>query len=413
MELPTTRDTTGPKLGLTVALSLAMLLASLGTSIANIALPSMAAAFAAPFNAVQAVVTAYLVALTVAVLIAGRLGDSRGLKPMLALGLALFTAASVLCALAPTLPLLVGARALQGAGAAFLMTLAMALMRQTANEASIGRAMGLLGTVSAIGTALGPTLGGVLLPIAGWRGVFWVQVPLAVITLLLVLIKLPNDKPQHGRVPAGRWAAPDWTLVPSLFANVLVAAVMMATLVVGPFYLALALGLKPAAVGLVMAAGPAISIMSGVPSGRLVDRWGSARVIALGLVLLASGAVVMAVLPGRAGVAGYLLAILVLTPGYQLFQAANNTAVLADIARERRGTVSGLLSLSRNIGLIAGASAMGAVFAFGAGVEDIARASAPAVTSGLRLTFVIAAALMVVALVLTVRRSDVAMEKNP
>lgn len=389
----------------TLALALAMLLASLGTSIANIALPSLAQAFAAPFHEVQAVVVAYLASLTAAVVFAGRLGDSRGLKPMMVTGLVLFTLASLLCALAPSLALLVAARALQGIGAAFLMTLAMALMRQTASPAGIGRAMGLLGTVSAIGTALGPALGGMLIPLTGWRGVFWVQVPLAVFTLLLVAVALPADVARGGRNPLRLWPALDRALLPSLFANVMVAAIMMASLVVGPFYLALALGLKPATVGLIMAVGPVISMVSGVPSGRLVDRLGSGRVILLGLLLLAFGAVFMAVLPGVMGIAGFLLAVIALTPGYQLFQAANNTAALADVPYDRRGTVSGLLSLSRNIGLIAGASAMGAVFAAGVGSDDFARAPAAAIEAGLRLTFIVAAAMMILTFALAVRRT--------
>ena len=387
----------------TVALSLAMLLASLGTSIANIALPELAHAFAAPFREVQAVVVVYLAALTVAVIIAGRLGDSRGLKPMLVAGLMLFTIASALCAMAPTLWLLVAARALQGIGAAFLMTLAMALMRQTAGEAHVGRAMGLLGTVSALGTALGPTLGGVLIPFTGWQGIFWVQVPLALVTLLLVVAKLPHEPAKRRLQAPGLWSALDRSLLPMLFANVLVAAVMMTTLVVGPFYLALAAGLGPAAVGLVMAAGPAISIVSGIPSGRLVDHWGSDRVSVVGLSLLALGAVLLAFLPGPAGVAGYLLGILALTPGYQLFQAANNTAALAKVGSEQRGTASGLLSLSRNLGLIAGASLMGAVFAWGVGTADFTQASGPAFNAGMNLTFLLAAAMMALALAITLR----------
>lgn len=384
-----------------VSLSLAMLLASLGTSIANIALPSLAHAFAAPFHDVQAVVVAYLAALTVAVIFAGRLGDRLGLKSMLVTGLVIFAVASLLCGLAPTLWMLVAARALQGIGAAFMMTLAMALMRDTAGEAHVGRAMGLLGTVSALGTALGPTLGGLIIPLAAWRGVFWVQVPLAVLALVLVVLGIPAEAANRKAPAAGTWPVMDRGLVPMLLANVLVAAVMMASLVASPFYLAVALGLSPTAVGLVMAAGPVISMFSGVPSGRLVDHWGSAPVGVLGLLLLALGAVALALLPGLAGMAGYLAAVLVLTPGYQLFQSANNTAALAGVPKAQRGTVSGLLGLSRNLGLIAGASGMGAVFALAVGTQDLAHAGAPAFDSGMKITFLLAAAMMALALALT------------
>jgi MFS family permease len=403
------RDTTTTEAAVTFVLALAMLLASLGTSIANIALPSLAEAFAAPFAEVQAVVIAYLGGLTVTVVVAGGLGDTLGLRPMLLLGLCIFALASLGCALAPTLWLLIAARALQGIGAAFLMVLSMALMRQSAQAARLGRAMGLLGTVSALGTALGPSLGGVLIGMTGWRGLFWVQVPLAVLALMLAYLWLPQGT-RRGRLPAARfWRVVDAELARGLLVNSLVAAVMMTTLVVGPFYLSLGLGLSAAQVGFVMAIGPGISILSGFPAGRLVDGWGAAWVLRLGLALLALGAVLLALLPERIGLAGYILAVAVLTPGYQLFQAANNTAALAEVAAEHRGTVSGLLTLSRNIGLVLGASVMGAVFAYGVGSATFAGASVLALEAGMRLTFLLATGLMVLALaVIGRRRSGVA-----
>lgn len=398
MEQAEPRASTRTRTGLTITLALAILLASLGTSIANIALPTLAEAFSAPFGQVQVVVVAYLAALTVSVVIAGRLGDRYGLKPMLVAGLVVVAAASLLCAVAPDLWLLICARALQGSGAAFLMTLAMALMRQTADDTRIGQAMGLLGTVSALGTALGPSLGGLLLPLTGWRGIFWVQVPLAILALILTVTKLPDESGKRKARSASPWSMMDGSLAPNLAVNILVAAVMMTTLVVGPFYLTLNLGLEAMHVGLVMAVGPAIAIFSGVPSGRLVDSWGSHRVLAIGLILLAAGAFLLALVPNMAGVGGYLLAIIVLTPGYQLFQAANNTAALADVPKERRGTVSGALNLSRNIGLIAGAWLMGNVFAFGVGTGEFAHATPSAIAAGMRLTFLLAGGMMLVAI---------------
>lgn len=383
---------------ITITLALSMGLAALGTSIANIALPALALAFAAPFPQVQAIVVGYLVALTISVVAAGRLGDRFGLRRMLVVGLVIFALSSLLCALAPGLWLLVAARALQGVGAAFLMTLAMALMRQTAAEARIGRAMGLLGTISALGTALGPVLGGLLIPVAGWRGLFWVQVPLATLALVMAWMALPADQAAKRPTSARAPRILNRGLVPNLTINLLVAAVMMTTLVVGPFYLGFGLGLSPTATGLAMAVGPAISILGGVPAGQLVDRWGAGRMLAVGLILLSVGAFGMALLPGAIGLAGYVLAIAVLAPGYQIFQAANNTAALADVPKDQRGTASGLLNLSRNAGLIAGASAMGAVFAFGVGSTNLAQASPTAIGAGLRLTFLLAGALMVAAI---------------
>jgi MFS family permease len=190
----------------------------------------------------------------------------------------------------------------------------------------------------------------------------------------------------------------DASLSGSLATNVLVSTVMMATLVVGPFYLSRGLGLNLAVVGVVMSIGPVISALSGLPAGRVVDRFGASGMVILGLVAMAAGSIALSVLPAWFGLAGYVTAIIILTPGYQLFQAANNTVVMLDVPSEQRGVMSGLLSLSRNLGLITGASVIGAVFAFASATTDLTTAAPEAVAAGLRMTFAVAAALMVVAL---------------
>lgn len=446
--------------GALAALALSMLLGSLGTSIANVALPTLAEAFDASFDAVQWVVLAYLLSITVVIVSAGRLGDIVGHRRLLLAGLVLFTAASAACGLAPTLGLLIGARAVQGLGAAVLMALAVALVRETAARDRTGRAMGMLGTMSAVGTALGPSLGGLLIAGPGWRAVFLVMVPLGVANVVLAWRYLPGGAPDgagaRGRfdvvgtlllaaalgayalaVTAGggardprggalllvaalgggafvlveaRGGSPlirlaafrDATLSAGLVMNALVATVMMATLVVGPFYLSLALGLDAGLVGIVMAVGPVISALSGIPAGRIVDRRGAPSTVTAGLVLMAVGSLALAVLPALAGVAGYIAALALLTPGYQLFQAANNTVVMVEVEPDRRGAVSGLLSLARNLGLITGAAVLGAVFAAAAATTEITTAAPGAITRGMQVTFALASALVVVALVASI-----------
>lgn len=391
------------KPGITLTLALAILSASLGTSIANIALPTLTAVFSAPFAQVQAVVIAYLAAMALSVVIAGRLGDRYGLKPVFITGLGLFAIASLLCAIAPQLWSLIGARALQGIGAAFLMTLGMALLRQTAGEKHVGRAMGIVGTVSALGTALGPSVGGFLLAIAGWRSLFWIQIPLVTIVLFMAFTLLPATPVKEKASLSGGLSLRNTTLLSNLTINAAVTAVIMTTLIVGPYYLGLGLGLKETLVGLVMAIGPAVATFSGIPSGRLVDTWGFRRALTAGLSLVITGTFMLAILPNLLGVTGYILAIIVLTPGYQLFQAANNTATLAEVPGNQRGTVSGLLNLSRNIGLIAGASIMGQVFALGVGTEDFTHAAPASLANGMQLTFFLAGAMVLVAIAFTRR----------
>jgi MFS family permease len=194
-------------------------------------------------------------------------------------------------------------------------------------------------------------------------------------------------------------------LAAGLTINLLVATVMMATLVVGPVFLARGLGLPMALVGAVMTVGPVVSSLSGVPSGRMVDAFGPWQVLVAGLGVMGCGAAGLALLPSAFGIAGYVAAIAVLTPGYQMVQAANTTRVMAEAAEDRRGVMSGLLNLSRNLGLVTGASVMGAVFAFGAGGTEVTAAAGAEVGAALRLTFLVALGLVTVgmALALTTR----------
>lgn len=386
--------------GITITLGLSMLLASLGTSIANIALPTLAEVFLLPFIQVQAVVIGYLISLTITVVIAGRLGDRYGCKSMLIVGLIIFSLASLLCSVAPSLWILVAARSFQGIGAAFLMTLAMALTRQTVSKSQLGRAMGMLGTISALGTALGPVLGGFLLVVSGWQSIFGLQFILAGIAIILARVLLPNDYIKK-QIPALTSLQIDQNITPNLMVNSLVAAVMMTTLVIGPFYLSLGLNLDQIQVGLIMGIGPVVAILSGIPSGRLVDRWGSRYIVITGLIFLIIGSSMLAILPKLMGISGYIMPIIILTSGYQLFQAANNTMTLADVPKARQGMVSGLLSLSRNMGLIIGASVMGAIFSFGVGTNQLTHATALAIIDGMQLTFICAGALMVVGLLIS------------
>lgn len=377
--------------GALFSLSLSMLLASLGTSIANVGLPSLVLAFDASFQAVQWVVLAYLLAITAVIVSAGRLGDRLGRRRLLLAGLLLFALACGLCAMAPSLPWLIAARVLQGLGAAIMMAMTLGMVGDTVSKERTGRVMGLLGTLSAVGTAMGPSVGGVLLSLWSWRALFLLGAPLGLLAAALAYRYLPNE-------PGARAAVPFWSALASpglragLGMSALVSAVMMATFVVGPFYLSRGLGLAPAWMGLVMAVGPCVAAVTGVPAGHLTDRLGSPPMTLLGLAIMAVGALALAL---AGGLLAYLGALVLLTSGYSLFQAANNTAVMRDVDGPRRGTVSGLLNLSRNIGLIFGASALGAVFAWA--TPDVIRATPQSVAFGLHTTFAVAVGLILLA----------------
>lgn len=442
--------------GVVATLVATMVLSSLGTSVANVALPVLATDFGAPLGAVQWVVLAYLVTTTALVVPAGRIGDTAGRRRVLAAGVVVFALGCGLAAVAPWVWLLVAARAVQGAGGAVMLALTLALVRESVPADRVGSAMGLLGTASAVGTALGPSAGGLLVAGPGWRWIFGLLAPVAVLVAVALLRLVPSGVPAGRRpVPADRSGVVLLTatlvlyglasttpapllpavaavvalgafvlverratapvldlralrgqgLTTGMAANVAVATIMMTTLVVGPFQLSVALGLPLATTGVVMAVGPVVSMVTGAPAGRLVDRLGTGRPVVAGLVLMLAGVLVIAFVPRAAGVLGYLAGIVLLTPGYQLFQAANNTAVLTAAGAAEQGAASGALSLARNVGLISGASVTGLVFAAGAGTAEMATATAAAVQGGTRAAFGLAAGLAVVALALVSARA--------
>jgi MFS family permease len=194
----------------------------------------------------------------------------------------------------------------------------------------------------------------------------------------------------------------DPALGASLGTSALVSTVVMATLVVGPFYLSGGLGLDAARVGLVLSVGPLVAALTGVPAGRLADRLGAQRVAVGGLGVMSGGCLALSVTPAGFGIPGYVGPLVVVTGGYALFQTANNAAVMGGVGPDRRGAVSGMLNLSRNLGLITGASVMGAVFSVASGAADVAAARPDDVAYGTRVTFAVAAGLIVVGLAMTV-----------
>lgn len=195
----------------------------------------------------------------------------------------------------------------------------------------------------------------------------------------------------------------DTTLRASLATSALVTTVMMATLVVGPFYLSRALGLDAALVGLILWVGPLAAALTGVAAARLADLVGAPRAIIIGLIAMVIECFVLTALPAALGIAGYVAPIVVITVGYALFQTANNIAVMADIRTDQRGVISGVLDRSRNLGFITGASMMGAVFAFASATTDITATRPEAVATGMRITFARAAGVILVALGIAAR----------
>ena len=441
--------------GLAVAALVGVTVVSaLGMSIPNVAMPLISDAFGVSVSATQWVSLSFLLASSLLMVPVGRLADSVGRIKVLLAGVAVFTLVSLLAGFATNLPLLATARAVMGIGGAAMTTLPVALVRQTVPMGRIGRTMGLIGSSMAFGWALGPAAGGMLAAAVGWRWVFFVLVPLGAGVLLLAARALPMRQGGTGLPLQTDWlglgilavalvsyavgltlrpfgligtitlvgvglaalalfvvvelriAAPlvDFRLLsrvrvyPGLITAFLASTIMMSFTVIPPFYLARGLELDAAHVGLAMAAGPTVSIMSGVPAGRLVERFGARPIFIAGLSLLTLASVGFTVLPPALGLAGFLLCAVSLTPGNQMFMAANNTNVMARSGLEHQGAVSGVLNLARNLGSITGMAVAAALF-------DAAADRVPGpwgATVGLRVSFAVAAAMGLTGLLVAV-----------
>jgi len=436
------------------SLSLALLMTGLDASLTNTSLPALARAFGGSFANAQWIVLAYLLAVTSLTVVAGRLGDMIGRRRVFLAAIALFTLTSAICSVVPSLWWLVAARTVQGVCAAAMMALAFALAGDIPGVRP-ERVMGRLAAMSAIGTTFGPAVGSVVWHF-GPGVIFLVNVPLGISALALALRYVPADSGRASQSApfdaagalllaasllayalsmtrgTGPWTPLNATLlvgailgagafvltesraqsplVPvamfrdsllsvSLTTSALVATVVTATLIVGPFYLSRGLGLGHTHTGIVLSMGPAAAAITATMAGRFVERAGATRAAVVGLLMMAFGGALLALLPAAAAIPGYVLPLVVMTSGYAAFQTANNTAALAG-ARHHRGVVAGLLTLSRNLGQITGASAMGAVFLHATGATELSSASRDAIAAGMRGTLAVATLLIASALAL-------------
>ncbi len=452
-------------------LSLAILMSSIDTSIVNIGLPTIARTLHASFASVQWIAISYMLVVTTLIVGIGRLGDLLGKRRLFLIGIAGFTLASLLCALAPSIGILIVARAVQGAGGAIIMALPFALQSDVVPRKQAGWTMGLLTSMVSLGIALGPALGGVLIGACGWPVIFLVNVPLGLLAFYIAWRILPAS-PAHAAVGQRL----DWPgmlilavalacydlgvtfseaqgmtlgiiallaaallcvvlfvvielhvefpllnlrmfrnriLSASLCMSVLLFAVLQGVNLVLPFILTQAAGFSMIGAGLVMMAGPAATALFGVPAGKVADRFGTRSAMIAGTTIMAIGCLLWTTLTPAEGAWGFVWRFAITNGSFALFQTPNNMAVMASARPDQRGVVSGLLNLSRNLGMMTGASLMGALFASLVAAASGARqgvtaASGKAMIAGMHGMFLVAAYMVAASILLsifTVQRS--------
>ena len=184
----------GPGRWVLLATVLGSAIASIDATVVGIALPAIGRDFHATLGALQWVVTGYTLTLAGLLLMAGALGDKYGRKKVFVIGVAWFAIASLLCGVAPSVGFLIGARALQGVGAALLTPGSLAILEAVFRPADRGKAIGAWSGFSGVGTAVGPFLGGWLVAAASWRWIFAINLPISVVVVAVTLRHVPESR---------------------------------------------------------------------------------------------------------------------------------------------------------------------------------------------------------------------------
>jgi EmrB/QacA subfamily drug resistance transporter len=384
----------------------------LDASIVTLTLPTLKQVFHSSLASVEWVALGYLVVLVATVTAVGRLGDVVGRKLLYTYGFAVFTLATIGCGLAPSLPVLIGCRVVQALGAAMLQANSVALIVTTLPPQRRARGLGFQGAAQALGLALGPTVGGLLIAAGGWRWVFFATVPAGVLGTVAGWFLLPRTRE---RAQAGRfdwlglavfgptvlalltalsygtrwWLAPaalgagvlvlverraaSPLLPPALFrqrafassiaAGLLSYVALFGVLFATPFYAEETLRLSAASTGLLLTVLPAALGLTAPFAGAAADRWNGRWTAATGMALCAVAlGLAAATHPGLPGLAGILALSGV---GFGMFTPANNAAVMA-VARPRQsGQVGGVLNMTRGLGTALGVAATGVAVAHG------------------------------------------------
>lgn len=401
-------------------------MATLDGSIVNVSLHAIAQHFGVVVGPlVSWVVLAYLVVVTSLLLTVGRLADLFGHRLIWTLGLLVFTAGSALCGWAPSLAMLIGARAIQGVGGALLMAIGPALLLSAFPPTQRGRAIGLHAVVVSVGVSSGPVLGGLVTERLGFRAIFYLNLPIGLVGALLTWLWLPHTAPKAARfdifgalllaiafgaltsglslggelgfgapvavallVCAGlsfmlllrheaRHAHPIVDL--SLFRDRVFAAATVSLVLsflasyalsfLLPLFLQQLRGLSLEQTGWFLTPLPlTIAVLSPL-SGALSDRMGTRFLAAVGMLLLSVGLALLTLIGPETGLSLVVFALVLAGLGQAIFRAPNNSALMGAAPAHRQGVASGLLATARVVGQSLSVAVASAIFGLSGSAE--------------------------------------------
>lgn len=444
-----------------VSVGIGTFMTALDSSVVNAVLPIITRDFQTDMLITGWVVTVFLLVLSGLLLTFGRLGDLYGHKRVFVVGFAIFVIGSAACSFAPSVWALIVARAFQAIGSAILASNGPAILTTTFPPQQRGQALGMQATMTYLGLTLGPSLGGFLTAMFGWRSVFFINIPIGLFALLIATRVIPAGKATNqgerfdplgaaifmiGLVTLlfglnrGRdwgWLSP-WTLgcivtalillmvfvrierrVPypmldlGLFRSrtftvatasaIIVYLCLYSVSILMPFYLIQARGMSPDQAGLILSAQAVVMAVLSPLTGTLSDKIGSFWLTSAGLLVLILTMVLISLLGPQTPLLRVPLLLGILGIGMGLFTTPNNNALMGAAPRHRQGVAGGVMASARNVGMVLGIGFGSAIFST---VElQAQRAGDPlAFYRGFHVTFLVMAGVALVGLIISTRR---------
>ncbi|ONI79857.1 hypothetical protein ALI144C_24310 [Actinosynnema sp. ALI-1.44] len=378
------------KWGALVAVSLGSLLFLIDTTAVTVALPDIGHDLHAPLTPLQWVLNIYTAVLAALMLVAGSVADRHGHRAVYLAGLGVFTAASLACALAPNITVLITARGVQGIGGAAMAVTTFTLIGSSYDGRDRGIAIGIWGAVNGLAAAAGPMLGGVLTQYVGWQAIFLVNLPVALLAVALTRASVrpvPGNRGKRFDL-AGLRSLLRVTTFNALLVCGIVAACVFACLVYTSIWLQDTLRLGPVAAGLAMVPLALSTFVASTLAGRRLRTVPPRLMIALGLLLGGVGSALQAGLDNDSTATAILVGLTVSGLGVGLLMPAMGAVLFATVPAEHVGVAVGMSTTARQLGQTLGVAALGLVFQTGGTSVD-----------GLNRVYLVTAALGVLAAV--------------
>lgn len=380
------------------------------SSIVNVALPVMAKKLSATMSSIEWVIVSYVLVICAAILIFGRLGDIKGKTKIFKFGTIIFTLGSFLCGFSTNLTLLIASRIIQGIGAAAAMANNQGIITHVFPSKERGKALGILASVVALGTMVGPPIGGVMVAFLSWNYIFLVNVPIGIFVFILGLKVLPQGANIDEKLDVKGAILFAITVIflfgsiigeqnmgynnpiiiisfilsiiclaifiklenkielpllhleifknqlfsLSLFCSFISFACLSASVIIVPFYLQDALKISSSMAGLCMMISPLVVAVISPLSGTLSDKIGSELLTFMGLIVTCIGLLLMSILNEQSSLTSVIIFLVVMAVGNGLFQPSNNSLIMSTVPRNKLGIAGSVNSLVRNLAQIFG-----------------------------------------------------------